>query len=552
MEQPNWKNHRAVLCAALIVLGAIVLRQIGARVDGLLDLFCNVLRSVLYIGLFTAWGISVRRRIIQPQERRYLTAIAGLMVFWITVRTIRYLLVVDPWVLRHLWYLYYLPMLFIPFLAVFVALSLGKPEHFRLPQWTALLYIPAAALVLLVLTNDLHQLVFAFPADAAVWEDDDYRYTVGYFLAVGWQILCALTALVTMLIKCRVPNSRKVFLLPFVPVLLALIYGVLYFFRVPWLKPIAGDMTVVFCLLFAAVLESCIQCGLIQTNTGYGKLFEIGTIGAQITDAAYHTRYASSNGMALSQDVMRAAEQGSVSLDKDTLLKSSRISGGHVLWQEDIADMTALLERLEENRKTIEDSNSLEEENYRTQAKINTLREKNRLYDQLQKQTASQIDLLDGLLNQYEAETDPEITRSLLAKIGVIGAYIKRRGNLIFIEEKAEVTDTAELSACLEESFTSLQFMDVECALAIPAGQTIPVRDAARVYDLFEAAMEAALEDLRSVWLKGRALERAVIFYMEVESETDLSPLAGLADSCVWEDGVWRFTLRVGKAGEAV
>ena len=45
---------------------------------------------------------------------------------------------------------------------------------------------------------------------------------------------------------------------------------------------------------------------------------------------------------------------------KDTLLKSSRIGGGYVLWQEDITDVTALLERLEENRKNIEDSNCLE------------------------------------------------------------------------------------------------------------------------------------------------------------------------------------------------
>lgn len=78
----------------------------------------------------------------------------------------------------------------------------------------------------------------------------------------------------------------------------------------------------------------------------------------------------------------------------------------------------------------------------------------------------------------------------------------------------------------------------------------IPVKGAARVYDLFEAAMEAALDDLRSVWLKGRVLESAVAFYIEVESETDLSQLAELADSCVCEDGVWRFTLRVEKAGE--
>ncbi len=549
MAKPNLKKHRAFIYATLAVIAAIVLRQIGFRVEGPLERFCSILRPTIYIGLFTAWGVSIRRRIIQPQVRRYLTAISALMVFWITVRTIRFLFVEDPGVLRLLWYMYYLPMLFIPCLAVFVALSLGEPENFRLPKWTVLLYIPTAAFLLLVLTNDFHQLVFAFPADAPVW-GNDYRYAIGYYLVVGWLLLCALTALITMLIKCRIPNSRKVLLLPFVPVVLALIYGVLDTFRVPWLKHFAGDMTVVFCLLFAAVLEICIQCGLIQTNTGYGKLFEIGTIGAQITDTDYHIRYAASNAMTISQDVMQAAENGSVSINKDTLLKSSRISGGHVLWQEDISDITALLERLEENRKTIEESNCLEEGNYKTKVKIHTLREKNRLYDQLQKQTASQINILDGLLNQYEAENDPEIACSLLAKIGVIGAYIKRRGNLIFIKEKTEGTDTAELSACLEESFTSLKFMDVECALDIPEGQTIPVKGAARVYDLFEAAMEAALDNLRSVWLKGRVLESDVVFNMEVESETDLSQLAGLADSCVCEDGVWRFTLRVGKAGE--
>ncbi|MCI6567536.1 MAG: hypothetical protein MSF32_01340 [Dysosmobacter sp.] len=438
-------------------------------------------------------------------------------------------------------------MLFIPLLTVFVALSLGKPERFRLPSRTALLYIPTAALLLLVLTNDLHQLVFVFPPDAAVW-GNDYHYAVGYFLAVGWLSLCALTALAAMLAKCRIPNSRQVILLPFVPVAMALVYGVLYCFRLPWLRFLAGDVTAVFCLLFAAVLESCIQCGLIQTNTGYGALFETGTIGARITDADYHTWYASSNAVPLSPEVMRSAEQGSVLIDPDTLLRSSPITGGHVLWQEDVADMNALLERLEENQKTIEAGNCIEEENYKTKVKINTLREKNRLYDQLRRRTAHQVDLLDGLLRRY-GTADPETARSLLAKIGVIGAYIKRRGNLLFVEEKAKTTDTAELSACLEESFTSLELMGVECAMDIPPGQTVPVRDAARFYDFFEAVMEAALGDLHSVWLKGRALERTVIFHMEVESGADLSPLAARADACGWEDGVWRFTIRVGKAG---
>ena len=174
MPKPNLKKHGALLYTVLAVIAAVVLRQIGFRVEDPLDWFCSSLRSAIYIGLFAAWGVSTRSRIIQPQVRSYLTAIAALMVFWVTVRSIRYLLAQDPWVLRHLWYLYYLPMLFIPFLAVFVAMSLGRPESFRLPKWTKLLYIPTAALLLLVLTNDLHQLVFVFPPDADIW-GNDYR-----------------------------------------------------------------------------------------------------------------------------------------------------------------------------------------------------------------------------------------------------------------------------------------------------------------------------------------------------------------------------------------
>lgn len=133
----------------------------------------------------------------------------------------------------------------------------------------------------------------------------------------------------------------------------------------------------------------------------------------------------------------------------------------------------------------------------------------------------------------------------------MIGAYIKRRGNLIFIGEKTAVTDTAELSACLEESFISLQLMDVECALDIPEGQRIPVKDAARMYDFFQPVTETALDDLHSVWLKGRIAENAVIFCLEVESGIDLSHLAEFADGGSCEDGIWRFTLRAEKAGEA-
>lgn len=540
------QNHKTGFLVAGMVFSAIALRVLGKF--AILIVPGGIARSLIYIALYIGWGISVSKRIVQVQVRHYLIAVSGLMVFWFVIRSMRYYFITDIGIARQLWYLYYLPMLFIPLFSLFVAISLGKPASARLSKTAlVLLYIPTVLCLLLVLTNDLHQLVFSFP-EGEVWTGRNNGYTFGYYIVLGWEILCALAAFVIMIIKCRLSYRKKY--LPFLLLACSIVYAFIYVSGVEWMQLIGGDIAAAQCLMFTGILESCIQCGLIQTNTGYQALFEAGSIGAQIVDTDYDTRYASSNAPKLSAEIMRSAESEAAKLDSKTLLRSSKIPGGHVLWQEDITDITALLEKLEENRKTIAESNDVEQENYKTKVKINTVREKNRLYDRLQAQTAHQIELLDQLLTQYEAQSDPEIRRSLLAKAAVIGAYIKRRGNLMFIGEKSNVTDTAELSACLNESFANLELMGVECAIDIPGKNSIYTRDAIRVYDFFEAVTEAAMDDLRFVWLKARSLEDAVIFNLQAESKADLSALSALADTCACEDGVWRFSLRIGKAGE--
>lgn len=540
------QNHKTGFLVAGMVFSAIALRVLG-KFD-ILKVPGGIARSLIYIALYIGWGISVSKRIIQVQVRHYLIAVSGLMVFWFVIRSMRYYFITDIGIARQLWYLYYLPMLFIPLFSLFVAISLGKPENARLSKTVLLLLsIPTVLCLLLVLTNDLHQLVFSFP-EGEVWTDDNMSYSFGYFFVIGWEILCALAAFVIMIIKCRLSYRKKY--LPFLLLACSIVYAFIYVSGVEWMQLIGGDITAAQCLMFTGILECCIQCGLIQTNTGYRAMFEAGSIGAQIVDTDWHIRYASSNALKLPSDRMRSAESEAAKLDHNTLLKSSKIPGGHVLWQEDITDITAVLQKLEENRKTIAESNDVEQENYKTKVKINTVREKNRLYDRLQAQTAHQIELLDQLLTQYEAQSDPEIRRSLLAKAAVIGAYIKRRGNLMFIGEKSDVTDTAELTACLGESFANFELMGVECAIDIPDKNSIYTRDAIRVYDFFEAVTEEAMDDLQFVWLKARGLEDAVIFYLQAESKTDLLALASLADTCTCEEGVWRFSLRIGKAGE--
>lgn len=100
----------------------------------------SYLRSFIYIGLFTAWGLSVRQRIVQKQVKKYLTGASVLLIFWIASRSAKYFIFWQSDAIRYLWYLFYLPMLFVPMLAVLIAMSLGKPDEYKLPRSTLLLW----------------------------------------------------------------------------------------------------------------------------------------------------------------------------------------------------------------------------------------------------------------------------------------------------------------------------------------------------------------------------------------------------------------------------
>ena len=117
--------------AAAIAVAYLCRLPIGEQI---LSGKAGYLRWFIYIAFFFVWGISVRRRIIHPQIRRYMTAIAALIVFWFVIRSLKYNFIsveLYPHTVRYIWYLFYVPMILVPFLAVLVSFSIGKPENYR-------------------------------------------------------------------------------------------------------------------------------------------------------------------------------------------------------------------------------------------------------------------------------------------------------------------------------------------------------------------------------------------------------------------------------------
>ena len=540
------QNHKTGFLVAAMVFSAIVLRVLG-KFD-ILIVPGGIARSLIYIALYIGWGISVSKRIIQVQVRYYLIAVSGLMVFWFVIRSMRYYFITDIGIARQLWYLYYLPMLFIPLFSLFVAISLGKPESARLSKTALLLLsIPTVLCLLLVLTNDLHQLVFSFP-EGAVWTDINNGYTFGYYIVLGWEILCALAAFVIMIIKCRLSYRKKY--LPFLLLACSIVYAFIYVSGVEWMQLIGGDIAAAQCLMFTGILESCIQCGLIQTNTGYEELFMVSRLGAQITDQGNTVCLASSNARELTGEQRMSAKTHPVLADKTTLIKSKPIRFGHVLWQEDVSEFTEAIEQIEENCRDLSERNRIRRKNLETKKKILSLQEKNRAADVLNRETAGQISMIEHLLTQYDTENDAKKREKLLAGAAVLGAYIKRYGNLLLVSHREETADIRDLSRCFEDSFVNLELLDVKYLCTLPADVILATKDMLRIYHTFETILEDCLFDLHSVWVNARERKGQFLVSIDFVCDTDLSCHKADADLYSCEDGTCRFTFQLQKGGE--
>ncbi len=513
------------------------------------------LRSLIYMCLYTAWGFSVRNRIIHVQVRWYMMSSAALMVFWFFIRNIKYNVIAAeqfPNLTRYLWYLYYVPMLSIPLLSVLVAMLIGRPEKERLNQITIMKFaIPTVLLILLVLGNDLHQLVFTFPENALVWSDYDYGYGFGYYLVVGWIFFLILMTMLQLYRKRRISGKQRLFLLPCIPMLVLIGYLILYFLEMKWIKVAFADMTAVICLMYTLTMEIFIRYGFIQANTHYLELFDAFTAGSQITDEKYNVLLSSKSAKQVEKDILCRTKEGPVMLEDGFRLCGAPIRGGHVVWTEDMSPLLQILDELEEARENLEDSNGILEEENALKAREAHIAEQNRIYNNIQQVTAPQINLLDELIVQTKEAGTDELRIGLLKKMLIIGAYLKRRSNLVFLSDKTTMLEAKELDLAFKESMDNLELYGISCGYRSDLTEPVSAIHIMAMYDFFEKITESSLHCMSVLTVCAGKNKESIFLIINTDSATDLSNVGSESVTvCKDEDGECKLTLYPERGGE--
>lgn len=502
MTKQSKKKIYAILIVTALIAVAVICRVVTrlCEIPVIEDKILNVVRTLIYLGLFSAWGFSVYRRVMQIQARKFLCASAILMVLWVMLRAFKFYFETSETAIRYLWYAYYLPMLFIPTLALFVALSIGKSEGYRLPKTTLLLFVPAILLAVLALTNDLHQCVFRFPENAVVFSEKDYSYAWGYILVVIWGVSCGLASLILMFVKSRLPKNRPALWIPIVPFAVVIVYVILYALRIPFAFSVGWDLAVFECLSFTVFLESCIMSGLIQSNVRYEEMFRASQgLSAQITDNMYNVRYAAENAEAIDIATLEKAETAPVIIG-NKLLHNMPIRGGRAIWTDDITELLEVKESLELTQEELKDRNDFLQYSYKREEENKIVEEQNRLYDLLQSKAQKQIDRINRLVNEYKHTASDEEKRRILSEIVVLGCFIKRRKDFVLLTDYAPMLPDAKLTNAFAESFRALGLYGVKGTFAVKTNKEYVSGDVlTKAYDFFEDVIETALDKAKYI-----------------------------------------------------
>ena len=492
----------------------------------------NHIRTAIYLLLFALWGFSLDRRIIQRQTLHCLRLTAALMLLWLILRTLKYSVVTGPAAGRYIWYLYYLPMLFLPLLWVYIALSMGKSEDYRLSRGIGMLSIIPAALFLLVITNDLHQQVFAFKSGVpGLPVSGTYSYRPLYFICLGWMVVCMAFSLVCLFRKSRIPSGEGKRITPFVLGCAMLLYSILYLSGIPAVRWWFGDMNVMFCLLYAAIYESCIRCRMIPSNTGYVELFEATTLAACIADRSgrivLRSRAADEN--------MTCPQEGQRIVRPDGMrISSAPISGGYAVWQDNVRQLAELRTRLNVNKEEMERNKKKLKDAYLVQKSLHELTEKNRIYNELEAKHSRQTAQMRQMLARCE-RSGPAERRSLLKKVLLLGTYIKRSANLYFLSSEYQWLPQQELRLTVDEAVRTLTACGTECGVIYRTTGPMRTSEVVRLFDLLEIVAETTVDNLRSLFISvsDSAMD------LSVECAADLSVVASPEVTVRREDGLW-------------
>ncbi len=455
---------------------------------------CNLIANIIFFLLVFIWGYSINNRIAKKSIKIKLIIISLLIIFWFLLRYIKYECFNDNDIVsRYLWYLYYVPQCLVPPIALIAILQLTGKNNYKLNKVSYIIFLPSIILLILILTNDLHQLTFSFKHNFENFISD-YKHGIIYYITMIWMILVVLSLLVILFFKCSVSSCRRKIWVPIIVFILSsLISFLCYFFAARSYKV---PELISFSLII--LIESCIYIGLIPSNKNYDKFFAVSDVFSVITDQNIKPIfYTNENFYLKANKYKEAVEKGNIFIDKNIRLSCKKICGGYVFYIDDFSNINKLLDELSILNEQLQEENQLIVYENKLKEKKAKIIQQNYLYSKIFYICNDTFLLINKLLENID-ENDKNYKEALsIACVYLV--YIKRRSNLEIISSQSKIIDICELSFAIKESLSYLFDCKIITSFTCINDIKINSKIAILLYEFFHECVKSSLPTLKEI-----------------------------------------------------
>lgn len=494
----------------------------------------HILSYVAYLVLLVIWSGLIFIRISDKDLKDKLFLLSSLLLFWVLVRMVK-LVLPDGFLHRFLWYLYYIPLSFLPTMLFWIGQILARkdkdPWHVVIRRISLFF---SAFLSIVVLTNDYHQLVFEFYMGLEGSNYDVY-YNYGFlYYIIFARSLYLVIAFVLMASKHSFSKRFETF-----PLYGILVAAIIYFGAYALgIKPFREtDFTIVYGTVGLLFLEICMRSRMIPNNIRLREMLQSAPISMSIISNNLEFDFITDNSLDLPKDVVskliEISSEGS-SPDRATywnvnniLYSISKISGGFSVFSHDLQPIIKLRRKIEKQNEKILAQNNILTKTHKLQGEIALIKAKQELYAKIDSVLGEKIKHIE---NSYKIldPSDPTLFKIQLSKIKLLVNYCKRRGNLTILESSLDTCDPEDLLLWMNEALWELRPYGIEGIVTVSVEDDIQTGTASKIYDAYTEMLQV-LMNYKSVALlaslTGFDDHFLMRFLMESDSIIDSSDL---------------------------
>ena len=446
----------------------------------------------IYAGLLIYWMESVRIRLLPTRCRTYILSAALLMLFFLILKSCKYRVfskIILP--SRYIEYLYLIPTILIPTLFLMSSIYIGRGEVTNDKGRERLLLIPSLVICLLVLTNDIHKLVYIpkVPLSEFCVNTGTYSMGIVLYLAYFWIAALALNAVFILFRVTRKRPGRIIFYLIMVLFMWAALECVRIFVLMPLDLPRMYNTPEIRTFSMLAIFEICIRSRLIPHNENYAGFLSGLKLPVMITDREMTPAYYSSVPLKASDEELHSALTSPVYTDGYTKLSGIKIGPGYVFWNEDERELHKVMRRLEEANAILSEENDLIRVENELKEKKARLDAEAKIYDRIASVIYPKQKRIENLLEDIKPHEEGFGSR--LGEVCVYNAYSKRKSNLLLISQDNLPKSNRELYLALQESARFLKCCGIEAAAVGEEYTDFPLSYVHELYDDFELLIEA-------------------------------------------------------------